>query len=104
LRDFGGDLPEAKAKALYAVQRPLHKAPLTGSHARGIAVEAKLVPSINGRSDDQPGSRTLWPSEWARNDFTKGHWLSMFRNRFPTGESDVRTSSEALSSLLAAAE
>ena len=30
LRDFGGDLPEAKAKVLYAVQEPFHKALLTG--------------------------------------------------------------------------
>jgi hypothetical protein len=30
LRDFAGDLPEAKARALYAVQWPFHKALLTG--------------------------------------------------------------------------
>src|SRR5579871_5883726 len=30
LRDFAGDLPEAKARALYAVQEPFHKALLTG--------------------------------------------------------------------------
>jgi pimeloyl-ACP methyl ester carboxylesterase len=30
LRDFGGDLPEAKAKVLYAVQEPFQKALLTG--------------------------------------------------------------------------
>jgi pimeloyl-ACP methyl ester carboxylesterase len=30
LRDFAGDLPEVKAKALYAVQAPFHKALLTG--------------------------------------------------------------------------
>jgi pimeloyl-ACP methyl ester carboxylesterase len=30
LRDFAGDLPEAKAKALYAVQAPFQKALLTG--------------------------------------------------------------------------
>src|SRR5262245_15754740 len=30
LRDFAGDLPEAKAKVLYAVQVPFHKALLTG--------------------------------------------------------------------------
>jgi pimeloyl-ACP methyl ester carboxylesterase len=30
LRDFAGDLPEAKARALYAVQQPFHKALLTG--------------------------------------------------------------------------
>ncbi len=30
LHDFAGDLPEARAKALYAVQEPFHKALLTG--------------------------------------------------------------------------
>ena len=30
LRDFAGDIPEAKAKVLYAVQEPFHKALLTG--------------------------------------------------------------------------
>src|ERR1700722_16074398 len=30
LRDFAGDLPEAKARALYAVQQPFQKALLTG--------------------------------------------------------------------------
>lgn len=30
LRDFAGDLPEAKAKALYAVQSPFHKVLLAG--------------------------------------------------------------------------
>ena len=30
LRDFAGDLPESKAKVLYAVQEPFHKALLTG--------------------------------------------------------------------------
>jgi pimeloyl-ACP methyl ester carboxylesterase len=30
LRDFAGDLPEAKARVLYAVQQPFHKALLTG--------------------------------------------------------------------------
>jgi pimeloyl-ACP methyl ester carboxylesterase len=30
LRDFAGDLPPAKARVLYAVQEPFHKALLTG--------------------------------------------------------------------------
>jgi pimeloyl-ACP methyl ester carboxylesterase len=35
LRDFAGDLPEARARVLYSVQEPFHKALLTGktSHA-----------------------------------------------------------------------
>jgi pimeloyl-ACP methyl ester carboxylesterase len=33
LRDFAGDVPEAKAKVLYAVQEPFHKALLAGKTA-----------------------------------------------------------------------
>jgi pimeloyl-ACP methyl ester carboxylesterase len=33
LRDFAGDLPEAKAKVLYAVQEPFHRALLAGKTA-----------------------------------------------------------------------
>src|SRR6187402_2388451 len=33
LRDFAGDLPAAKARILYAVQQPFHKALLTGKTA-----------------------------------------------------------------------
>ena len=34
LRDFAGDLPEARAKVLYAVQEPFHKALLAGRTTR----------------------------------------------------------------------
>jgi pimeloyl-ACP methyl ester carboxylesterase len=34
LRDFAGDLPEARARVLYAVQQPFHKALLTGKTTR----------------------------------------------------------------------
>jgi pimeloyl-ACP methyl ester carboxylesterase len=40
LRDFAGDLPEAKARVLYAVQQPFHKALLTGK-ARNAAWRSK---------------------------------------------------------------
>jgi pimeloyl-ACP methyl ester carboxylesterase len=45
LRDFAGDLPEAKAKVLYAVQEPFQK------------------PLLAGRSI--PISNASWPSGWA---------------------------------------
>jgi pimeloyl-ACP methyl ester carboxylesterase len=35
LHDFAGDLPEAKARVLYAVQEPFHKALLTGRTEHG---------------------------------------------------------------------
>ena len=42
LRDFAGDLPEAKAKVLYAVQEPFHKALLTGKTRLGAADKSRL--------------------------------------------------------------
>jgi pimeloyl-ACP methyl ester carboxylesterase len=66
LRDFAGDLPQAKAKALYAVQQPFHKALLTGrtTHAAWRSKPAttpfppKTAPSIRISS-------ASWPSAWA---------------------------------------
>ena len=60
LRDFAGDLPEARAKVLYAVQEPFHKA-LIGRQddARGLAVEAEFLCRIHGGPDDRSRSRTL---------------------------------------------
>ena len=67
LRDFAGDLPEAKAKVLYAVQQPFNKALLAGktTHAAWRTSRAimrcrrKTAPSIRISS----GS---WPSGWER--------------------------------------
>jgi pimeloyl-ACP methyl ester carboxylesterase len=39
LRDFAGDLPEAKAKVLYAVQEPFHKALLAGKTTPALSYE-----------------------------------------------------------------
>jgi len=36
LRDFAGDLPEARAKVLYALQQPFHDALLTGKTANAV--------------------------------------------------------------------
>jgi pimeloyl-ACP methyl ester carboxylesterase len=55
LRDFAGDLPEARAKALYAVQEPFHKALLTG-RTRHAAWRSK--PSFYAVSTDD---RTINP-------------------------------------------
>jgi hypothetical protein len=60
LRDFAGDLPEAKAKVLYAVQEPFQKALLTGKTA---AAAWRSKPSFYAVSregpDDQSRSRTV---------------------------------------------
>src|ERR1700751_5036429 len=51
LRDFAGDLPEAKAKVLYAVQEPFQKALLTGNtpHAPGGAKPSFYAVSTEDR-------------------------------------------------------
>jgi pimeloyl-ACP methyl ester carboxylesterase len=57
LRDFAGDLPEAKAKVLYAVQEPFQKALLTGKTTHAAwPVEAEFLCRFDGRPDDQSRS------------------------------------------------
>ena len=64
LRDFAGDLPEAKARVLYAVREPFYKALLAGktTHAAGDRSRAAIrLQWMTARS-----IRTLrasWPSE-----------------------------------------
>ena len=52
LRDFAGDLPEAKAKVLYAVQEPFHKALLAGktTHAAWRKKPSFYAVSIDDRT------------------------------------------------------
>jgi pimeloyl-ACP methyl ester carboxylesterase len=67
LRDFAGDLPEARAKALYAVQQPFNKALLTGktTNARGDRSRA-TTPSQPKTAPSIPTSSASWRSGWAR--------------------------------------
>ena len=54
LRDFAGDLPETRARALYAVQQPFHKALLDGKdHTRRVAFETELLCGVHARPDHQ---------------------------------------------------
>src|SRR5262249_21835563 len=54
LRDFAGDLPEAKARALFAVQWPFSEGtPHRQNQQRSMAVKAELVCRIYGGSDHQ---------------------------------------------------
>ena len=55
LRDFAGDLPEAKAKVLYAVQQPFHRALLSG---RTTQAAWRSKPSFYAVSTDD---RTINP-------------------------------------------
>jgi len=54
LRDFAGDLPEAKAKVLYAVQQPFHRALLTGktTHAAWRSKPSYYAVSAEDRTID----------------------------------------------------
>jgi pimeloyl-ACP methyl ester carboxylesterase len=54
LRDFAGDLPEAKAKVLYAVQQPFRKALLTGktTHAAWRSKPSYYAVSTEDRTID----------------------------------------------------
>ena len=55
LRDFAGDLPEARARVLYAVQQPFHKALLT---AKTTHAAWRSKPSFYAVSTDD---RTINP-------------------------------------------
>src|SRR6201996_8102338 len=56
LKDFAGDLPEAKARVLYAVQQPFHKPP-------GVPSPASM-PSRPRTARSTPISNASWPSAW----------------------------------------
>jgi len=70
LRDFAGDLPESKAKVLYAVQQPFHKALLTGktTHAAwrskpsyyAVSTEDRTInPDLERFMAKRMGARTI---------------------------------------------
>jgi predicted alpha/beta hydrolase family esterase len=70
LRDFAGDLPEAKAKVLYAVQEPFHKSLLTGrtTHAAwrskpsyyAVSTEDRTInPDLERFMAKRMGARTI---------------------------------------------
>jgi pimeloyl-ACP methyl ester carboxylesterase len=70
LRDFAGDLPQAKAKALYAVQEPFHRALLTGktTHAAwrskpsfyAVSTEDRTInPDLERFMAKRMGARTI---------------------------------------------
>jgi pimeloyl-ACP methyl ester carboxylesterase len=63
LRDFAGDLPEAKAKVLYAVQWPFHKALLEGktTHAawRSKPEDRTINPDLERFMAKRMGAKTI---------------------------------------------
>ena len=79
LRDFAGDLPPAKAKALYAVQEPFNKALLTGktTHAAWRSKPSFYAVSTEDRTINPDLERFMAKRMGARTIEVKSSHLSM---------------------------
>jgi pimeloyl-ACP methyl ester carboxylesterase len=79
LRDFAGDLPEAKAKVLYAVQEPFHKALLNGrtTHAAWRSKPSFYAVSTEDRTIDPGLERFMAKRMGARTIEVKSSHLSL---------------------------
>ena len=79
LRDFAGDLPEAKAKVLYAVQEPFHKALLTGkaTHAAWRSKPSYYAVSTEDRTINPDLERFMAKRMGAQTIEVKASYLSL---------------------------
>jgi pimeloyl-ACP methyl ester carboxylesterase len=79
LRDFGGDLPEAKAKVLYAVQEPFNKALLTGrtTHAAWRSKPSFYAVSTEDRTINPDLQRFMAKRMGAKTIEVKGSHLAL---------------------------
>src|SRR5277367_6845073 len=79
LHDFAGDLPEAKAKVLYAVQEPFHKALLTGktTHAAWRSKPSFYAVSTEDRTINPDLERFMAKRMGAKTIELKSSHLSM---------------------------
>jgi pimeloyl-ACP methyl ester carboxylesterase len=79
LRDFAGDLPEAKAKVLYAVQQPFQKALLAGktTHAAWRSKPSFYAVSVEDRTINPDLERFMAKRMNARTIEVKASHLSM---------------------------
>src|ERR1700704_2475735 len=79
LRDFAGDLPEAKAKVLYAVQEPFHKALLTGktTHAAWRSKPSYYAVSTDDRTINPDLERFMAKRMGAKTIEVKASHLSL---------------------------
>ncbi len=79
LRDFAGDLPEAKAKVLYAVQEPFQKALLTGktTHAAWRSKPSYYAVSTEDRTINPDLERFMAKRMGAKTIEVKSSHLSM---------------------------
>src|SRR5947209_11410209 len=81
LRDFAGDLPQAKAKVLYAVQEPFHKALLTGktTHAAWRSKPSYYAVSTEDRTINPDLERFMAKRMGAKTIEVKASHLSLDR-------------------------
>jgi pimeloyl-ACP methyl ester carboxylesterase len=79
LRDFAGDLPEVKAKVLYAVQEPFHKALLTGrtTHAAWRSKPSYYAVSTDDRTINPDLERFMAKRMGAKTIEVKASHLSL---------------------------
>ncbi len=79
LRDFAGDLPETKAKVLYAVQEPFHKALLSGktTHAAWRSKPSFYAVSIDDRTINPDLQRFMAKRMQAKTIEVKASHLSL---------------------------
>src|SRR6201990_2281746 len=79
LRDFAGDLPEAKAKVLYAVQEPFHKELLAGktTHAAWRSKPSFYAVSTEDRTIDPDLERFMAKRMGAKTIEVKASHLSL---------------------------
>ena len=79
LRDFAGDLPEAKARVLYAVQEPFHKALLTGktTHAAWRSKPSYYAVSTDDRTINPDLERFMAKRMGAKTIEVKASHLSL---------------------------
>ena len=79
LRDFAGDLPEAKAKVLYAVQEPFHKALLAGkaTHAAWCSKPSFYAVSTEDRTINPDLERFMAKRMNAKTIEVKGSHLTL---------------------------
>ena len=90
LRDFAGDLPEAKAKVLYAVQEPFHKALLTGktTHAAWRSKPSFYAVSTEDRTINPDLERFMAKRMGAKTIEVKASHLSLISHSAEITNSD----------------
>jgi hypothetical protein len=77
LHDFAGDLPEAKASLLYAVQEPFQKEFLAGVTTHAAWRSKPNFYSVSTEHRSIPISNASWPSGWEMTIEVKSSHLSL---------------------------